>query len=85
MGEGIPPVPPTRGNPACGGAIFNSYELKNANLSFLKRRSKERFMSANADLSKKEHLALENLIKNRDLIIQKADKGNTAVILNKSD
>ena len=36
-------------------------------------------------LSKKEHLALKNLIKNRDFIIQKADKGNTVVILNKSD
>ena len=29
------------------------------------------------NLSKKEHLALKNLIKNRDLIIQKADKGNS--------
>ena len=30
-------------------------------------------------------MALKNLIKNRDLIIQKADKGNTVVILNKND
>ena len=37
------------------------------------------------NLSKKEHLALKNLVKNRDLIIQKADKGNTVVILNKND
>ena len=33
----------------------------------------------------KEHLALKDLIKNRDLAIQKADKGNTVVILNKND
>ena len=32
-----------------------------------------------------EHLALKDLIKNRDLVIQKADKGNTVVILNKND
>ena len=32
-----------------------------------------------------EHLALKDLIKNRDLVIQKADKGNTIVILNKND
>ena len=37
------------------------------------------------NLSKKEHLALKNLVKNRDLIIQKAHKGNTVVILNKND
>ena len=30
-------------------------------------------------------MVLKNLIKNRDLIIQKADKGNTVVILNKND
>ena len=37
------------------------------------------------NLSKKKHLALKNLIKNRDLIIQKADKGNTVVTLNKNN
>ena len=40
--------PMNTGNQACGGAVFNSYELKNVNLLFLKRRSKEQFMSANA-------------------------------------
>ena len=29
--------------------------------------------------------ALNNLIKNHDLIIQKADKGNAVVVLNKED
>ena len=37
------------------------------------------------NLSKEEHLALKDLIKNRDLVIQKDDKGNTVVILNKND
>ena len=37
------------------------------------------------NLSKEEHLALKDLIKNRDLVIQKADKGNIVVILNKND
>ena len=36
-------------------------------------------------LSKEEHFALKNLVKNKDLIIQEADKGNTVVILNKND
>ena len=30
-------------------------------------------------------MALKDLIKNRDLVIQKADKGNIVVILNKND
>ena len=37
------------------------------------------------DLSKEEHLALKDLIKNKDLDIEKADKDNTVVILNKND
>ena len=36
-------------------------------------------------LSKEEHFALKNLVKSKDLVIQKADKGNTVVILNKND
>ena len=36
------------------------------------------------NLSKEKHLALKELIKNRDLVIQKADKGNTVVILSKN-
>ena len=37
------------------------------------------------NLSKEEHFALINLVKNKDLIIQEADKGNTVGILNKND
>ena len=37
------------------------------------------------NLSKEEHLALKDLIKSKDLVIQRADKGNTLVILNKNN
>ena len=37
------------------------------------------------NLSKEEHFALKNLVKNKDLVIQQADSGNTVVILNKND
>ena len=37
------------------------------------------------NLSKKEQLALKDLIKSRDLVIQKADKGITVAILDKND
>ena len=36
------------------------------------------------NLSKEEHLALKDLIKNRHLVIQKVNKGNTVAILNKN-
>ena len=41
--------------------------------------------NADENLPKEEQFALSNLIKNKDLVIQKADKGNTVVILNKKD
>ena len=37
------------------------------------------------NLSEEEHLTLKDLIKNRDLIIQKADKRNIVVILNENN
>ena len=37
------------------------------------------------NLSKEEQFALSTLIKNKDLVFQKADKGNTVVVLNKKD
>ena len=37
------------------------------------------------NLSEEEHLALNDLIRNRNLVIQKAYKGNTVVILDKND
>ena len=36
-------------------------------------------------LSKEEFLALQNLRKNKNIVIQKSDKGNSAVIVDKSD
>ena len=37
------------------------------------------------NLSREEVKALNNLVKNKALVIQKADKGNNIVILNRSD
>ena len=37
------------------------------------------------NISREEVKALNNLVKNKDLVIQKADKGNNIVILNRSD
>ena len=37
------------------------------------------------NLSLEEHLAQNNFLKTRNLAIQKADKGNIVVILNKND
>ena len=37
------------------------------------------------NLPKEEFDALKILLKNKDIIVQKADKGNTTVILNRKD
>ena len=37
------------------------------------------------NFSQEEVKALNNLVKNKDVVIQKADKGNNIVILNKGD
>ena len=37
------------------------------------------------NISKEEHKALQNLSTNKDLIIQKSDKGNSVVLLNRND
>ena len=37
------------------------------------------------NLSREEVKALNNLVKNKDLVIQKADKGNNVIVLNRSD
>ena len=37
------------------------------------------------NLSKEEVKALNNLVKNKDIVIQKTDKGNNVIILNRSD
>ena len=40
---------------------------------------------SNKNLSREEVKALNNLVKNKDLVIQKADKGNNIVIVNRSN
>ena len=37
------------------------------------------------NISKEEHVTLKGLSANKDLIIQKSDKGNSAALLNKND
>ena len=37
------------------------------------------------NLSREEVKALNNLVKNKNLVIQKADKGNKIIVLNRSD
>ena len=37
------------------------------------------------NISKEEHVALKGLSANKDLIIQKSDKGNSVVLLNRND
>ena len=37
------------------------------------------------NISKEEHVALKGLSANNDLIIQKSDKGNSVVLLNRND
>ena len=39
----------------------------------------------NKNLPDAEKKSLKNLIENKDLVVEKADKGNTIVILNKND
>ena len=49
----------------------------------------ERFANYNfwneLNISKEEFLALKGLSSNKDIILQKADKGNSVVLVNKAD
>ena len=71
--------------------ICNSEILPNEGLDFGKTKTKETGflsfrqykMNPQQNLSKEELAALTNLSKNKDLIIQKSDKGNSAVIVDK--
>ena len=69
-------------------------EISGEDLNFIRARLKDTALSTfknynnnkpRSNLSKLELEALNNLIKNHDLIIQKADKGNAVVVLNKED
>ena len=53
--------------------------LSNEDLDFVKTKTKETALSS----FRRELTALTNLIKNNDIVIQKSDKGNSAVIVDK--
>ena len=71
----------------------NSLEVSNLDKEFIKSRLRDSAFSSYKDTSKTfeknlpkaEFDALKILLKNKDIIIQKADKGNTVVILNRKD
>ena len=62
--------------------------LSDEDLDFVKTRTKEVALSYQnynnnvpQHLSKEEFLALQNLCKNKNIVIQKSDKGNAVVVL----
>ena len=71
----------------------NSLEVNNLNKECVKSRLRDRAYRSFKQVSKisekkfstKEVKALSNLVKNKDKVTQKADKGNNIVILNRSD
>ena len=71
--------------------IRNLEILHNEDLDFVKTKTKETAWSSfrqynknpQQNLSKEELTALTNLSKNKDIIIQKSDKGNSVVIVDK--
>ena len=73
--------------------IRNLGILSNEDLDFVKTRTKEAALSSYGNynnnvpqhISKEECLALQNLRKNKDIVIQKSDKGNSVVIVDKAD
>ena len=71
----------------------DSLEVSNLDKDFIKSRLRDSAFSSYKDtgktfeknLPKAEFDALKILLKNKDLIVQKADKGNAVVILNRKD
>ena len=67
--------------------------MPNEDLHFVKRRIKEAAFSFYQNynnnvpqhFSKDEFLALQNLRKNKNILIQKSDKGNSVVVVDKAD
>ena len=68
--------------------IHNLEILSNKDLDFVKTKARETALSSfrqynknpQENISKEELAALTNLSKNKDIVIQKSDKGNSAVI-----
>ena len=73
--------------------IRNLGILSNEDLDFVKTKTKEAAVSSYRNynnnvpqhLSKEEFLALQNLCKNKNFVIQKSYKGNSVVIVDKAD
>ena len=73
--------------------IRNFGILSNEDLDFVKTRTKEPAISSYQNynnnvpqhLSKEESLALQNLCRNKNIVIQKSDKGNSLVIVDKAN
>ena len=71
----------------------DSLKVSNLDKEFIKSRLRDSAFSSYKDtgktveknLPKKEFDALKILLKNKDIIVQKVDKGNTVVILNRKD
>ena len=68
--------------------------MPNEDLDFVNAKTKEAALSfyryynnnvPNNNLSKKVFIALQNLSENKNLIIQKSDKGNSVVIVDRED
>ena len=65
--------------------------MSNEDLEFVKTKTKETALSSfrqymknpQQNLSKEELTALTNLSKNKDIVIQKSDKGNSVAIVDK--
>ena len=60
-------------------------EVPNYGKKIIHSRLRDCVFTSYNNLSKENYLTLKHLIINRDLVIQKADKGNTLFILNKND
>ena len=71
--------------------IRNLEILSNEDLDFVRKKTKETTLlsfrqynkNPQQNLSKEELTALTNLSKNKDIVIQKSDKGNSVVIVDK--
>ena len=71
--------------------IRDLYILSNEDLDFVKTKTKETALSSfrqynknpQQNLFKEEYTALANLSKNKDIVIQKSDKDNSVVIVDK--
>ena len=72
---------------------FDSLEVSNLDKEFIKSRLRNSAFSSYKDTGKaleknwpkQEFDVLKILLKNKDIIEQKADKGNAAIILNRKD